>query len=170
VRADCGEFVIGLISGTCKRCWDKRRYRSQRKRILELNRAWREANPDYWRKPEFHERTRRWLREHPEAAKSHVRAAKRRRRARAAGRTVEEVQDTEAYIRVLGADPCAYCGGPADTLDHIDALAAGGNHVWDKLTAACRVCNSAKHTASLLTLLLRRYRPQTGHGEEPCCA
>jgi 5-methylcytosine-specific restriction endonuclease McrA len=67
------------------------------------------------------------------------------------------VRDTEAYIEILSADVCAYCGGPADTLDHIDALAAGGDHVWGNLAAACRVCNSMKHTASLLTLLLRRY-------------
>ena len=67
------------------------------------------------------------------------------------------MRDTEAYIEVLGADICCYWGGPADTLDHIDALAAGGDHVWENLTAACRECNSRKHRASLLTFLLRSY-------------
>ena len=154
---DCSEMVVGLIQGACKACWAKRRYAAQRDRLLALNKKWREANPDYWKQPHLRERNRQWLRDHPEAAKKHLRATIRRRRAREAGWTVEQIQDTEAYITVLGADPCAYCGGPADTLDHIDALAAGGNHVWENLTAACRVCNSTKHTASLLTLMLRRY-------------
>jgi hypothetical protein len=154
---DCGESVMGLIQGTCKSCWDKRRYVKQRERQLALHKKWREANPDYWRQPHLHERSRQWQRDHPEAAKKHVLAAKRRRRARAAGRTVEQVRDTEAYIEILGADVCAYCGGPAATIDHIDALSAGGNHVWGNLTAACRVCNSTKHAASLLVFLLRNY-------------
>ena len=154
---DCGTFVVGLIARCCKSCRGKRRYNAQRERLLALNRAWREANPEYWQQPHIRERNRRWLRDHPETARRHLRATIRRRRARAAGRTVEQVRDTEAHIAILGADVCGYCGGPADTLDHIDALAAGGDHVWDNLTAACRACNSTKHTASLLAFLLRRY-------------
>lgn len=154
---DCGEFVIGLIVRCCKPCWGKRRYVAQRERLLEQHRQWRAANPDYWRQPHIRERNRQWLRDHPEAAKKHLRATIRRRRARAAGRSVEQVRDTEAYIEFLGADVCAYCGGPADTIDHIDALTSGGDHIWENMTAACRSCNSRKHKASLLTFLLRDY-------------
>jgi 5-methylcytosine-specific restriction endonuclease McrA len=154
---DCGEVVVGLILGACKPCWDKRRYKAQRDRLLALDKRWREANPDYWKQPHIRVRNRQWLRDHPDAAKKHARAAKRRRRALSAGRSVEQMRDTEAYVEVLGADVCAYCGGPAESVDHIDALTSGGDHVWENMTAACRSCNSKKRTASLLTFLLRSY-------------
>jgi len=40
---------------------------------------------------------------------------------------------------------CAYCGGPANVVDHITPLVAGG-HPTDpaNLTAACSACNRRK--------------------------
>jgi len=146
---------MGLIQGACKSCWDKRRYVKQREANWHSARNGGRRIPITGGNPTS---TSAAVNGNvTEAAKKHVLAAKRRRRARAAGRTVEQVRNTEAYIEVLGADVCAYCGGPADTIDHIDALSAGGNHVWDNLTAACRACNSTKHAASLLVFLLRNY-------------
>jgi 5-methylcytosine-specific restriction endonuclease McrA len=58
------------------------------------------------------------------------------------------------YADVLLADPCSYCGGRADTVDHIVALARNGAHEADNLTAACRSCNSRKRTRPLLEALL----------------
>lgn len=39
---------------------------------------------------------------------------------------------------------CAYCGGLADTIDHITPRSKGGKNTWDNVTAACRTCNYKK--------------------------
>ena len=122
-----------------------------------MNKAWREANPDYWRKPEIVERNKQWQRDHPERMREISNAARRRRRARLAGADVSELEATEGYIRILRSDPCAYCGGPASDIDHIDAVSRGGGHVWHNMTSACRSCNATKRDASLVTALLRFY-------------
>jgi len=47
-------------------------------------------------------------------------------------------------VRQLVIGPCVYCGGLADTWDHVVALRAGGaNHV-DNLVSACAQCNRSK--------------------------
>lgn len=62
------------------------------------------------------------------------------------------------WREVLRRDPCAYCGGVAEHLDHITARSRGGKRQSDflNLTAACGRCNSSKHAHALLTFLLRR--------------
>ena len=152
----------------CRRCWDKRRYRQQRERILELNRAWREAHPDYWRQPHIVERVRRWQADHPERVRETTRAALRRRRARLSGAPIGDPAVTDAYASILRCDRCSYCGARAEHLDHIVAVSCGGGHVWDNLTSACSNCNLRKHDRNLLAfLLLLRQRPQTGQGDAP---
>jgi 5-methylcytosine-specific restriction endonuclease McrA len=60
-------------------------------------------------------------------------------------------------IALLRGDPCAYCGSRLDiTVDHIEPLAAGGEHHFDNLTAACRPCNASKRHRSFLMFLLDR--------------
>lgn len=39
---------------------------------------------------------------------------------------------------------CKYCGGHADTVDHIIPKALGGTDALDNLTAACGPCNYSK--------------------------
>lgn len=39
---------------------------------------------------------------------------------------------------------CQYCGGPADSIDHVMPRSRGGAHTWDNVAAACRPCNLAK--------------------------
>ncbi|MSO59492.1 MAG: HNH endonuclease [Ilumatobacteraceae bacterium] len=39
---------------------------------------------------------------------------------------------------------CAYCGGPADSIDHVHPRSRGGEHIWENVTAACRSCNLHK--------------------------
>lgn len=56
----------------------------------------------------------------------------------------------------LRNDPCAYCGGPAQALDHIVPREGGGDDDWTNLTAACNSCNSKKRTKSLLMFLAHR--------------
>lgn len=62
---------------------------------------------------------------------------------------------TAEYIEVVQRDPCAYCGAPSETVDHVDAISRGGSASWTNLTAACGPCNTSKFTAPLLLSLLR---------------
>src|SRR5690606_5957501 len=39
---------------------------------------------------------------------------------------------------------CAYCSGPADTVDHVVPRSRGGRHEWVNLVAACSRCNHRK--------------------------
>jgi len=39
---------------------------------------------------------------------------------------------------------CHYCGGPADTVDHVIPKSQGGSDDAGNLVAACTSCNSAK--------------------------
>ena len=39
---------------------------------------------------------------------------------------------------------CAYCGGPADTVDHLLPQSRGGRNTWLNTVAACTRCNNRK--------------------------
>jgi 5-methylcytosine-specific restriction endonuclease McrA len=39
---------------------------------------------------------------------------------------------------------CGYCGGPADTVDHIVPRSRGGERTWENSVAACFACNNRK--------------------------
>jgi len=39
---------------------------------------------------------------------------------------------------------CAYCGGHADTIDHVLPRCRGGGDTWFNLVAACQLCNGQK--------------------------
>jgi 5-methylcytosine-specific restriction endonuclease McrA len=39
---------------------------------------------------------------------------------------------------------CAYCGGGADTVDHVHPRSRGGAHEWGNVVAACVRCNHRK--------------------------
>lgn len=52
--------------------------------------------------------------------------------------------------------PCAYCGGTADAVDHIDSRRSGGRTEPENLTRACTPCNSAKGSMPLLMFMLWR--------------
>lgn len=60
------------------------------------------------------------------------------------------------YANALLADPCAYCGGPAATIDHIEPASRGGADEWENFAPACKACNTSKMTSPLLAFLLRR--------------
>lgn len=95
---------------------------------------------------------RQWRHDNPEKARQLSRRQLRRRRL---GRDREALE--WSYI-VLG-DPCAYCGAPAEHVDHIEAVARGGSNQWGNLTGACAACNSAKCDGSVLRFLLQRVDP-----------
>jgi 5-methylcytosine-specific restriction endonuclease McrA len=52
---------------------------------------------------------------------------------------------------VLGRDnsTCGYCGGTANTVDHIHPVSRGGQNVWMNVIAACTPCNSKKSDLTL---------------------
>lgn len=39
---------------------------------------------------------------------------------------------------------CAYCGGRADTIDHVVPRSRGGAHTWQNCVASCAKCNHRK--------------------------
>lgn len=39
---------------------------------------------------------------------------------------------------------CQYCGGDAESIDHVVPRSRGGAHVWENVVAACRPCNAGK--------------------------
>lgn len=39
---------------------------------------------------------------------------------------------------------CQYCGGPAESIDHVVPRSRGGPHSWDNVVACCRRCNTHK--------------------------
>lgn len=47
---------------------------------------------------------------------------------------------------VFGRDhgSCGYCGGTANTIDHVLPRSRGGRHVWENVVAACHRCNHLK--------------------------
>ena len=46
---------------------------------------------------------------------------------------------------------CAYCGAPADTLDHVIPRMYGGLTVRENLVPACRGCNGRKGSTGVWT-------------------
>jgi 5-methylcytosine-specific restriction endonuclease McrA len=44
---------------------------------------------------------------------------------------------------------CQYCGGPAESIDHVVPRSRGGEHAWDNVVAACRSCNVRKRDRML---------------------
>jgi len=39
---------------------------------------------------------------------------------------------------------CQYCGGHAESIDHVIPRSRGGEHIWENVVAACRRCNTRK--------------------------
>lgn len=79
------------------------------------------------------------------------------------GRSLREDGETHrrAWMRVVRADPCSYCGRRAGTVDHVEpqsrpARGIGGAHSWVNYAAACAACNGRKSTTSLIMFLAVR--------------
>ena len=88
---------------------------------------------------------RRWSTKPEVQARKRARAAQRRKRLR-----------EDAYYRHLSLDPCAYCGGPGGTVDHVVPLYHGGEDTWENMAGACHDCNTRKGTKPLLRFMLVR--------------
>lgn len=165
----CGGPFRRYVGGDafCERCSQARRY--------ELNREREKArSARYWRENQDRllelsiARGREWRRDPANADRIRsIKAAyralnreQRRRYGRERWRTMAADVDA-GVISVIRADPCAYCGSRTDiTIDHIEPLVAGGEHVPENVTAACRPCNASKRDRPLLAFLLERAAEQ----------
>ena len=54
---------------------------------------------------------------------------------------------------------CQYCGGVADSIDHIMPRSRGGGHCWENVAAACRPCNLTKRDRTPDEAGMRLARP-----------
>ncbi len=50
---------------------------------------------------------------------------------------------------------CQYCGGTAESIDHIVPSSRGGTNTWDNVVAACRPCNTHKRDRLLSETTMR---------------
>lgn len=127
------------------RDYAKRHYAENAEEEKRKARAWVEHNPA--RRREYLEGYADRRRELYYANHAESLAALHRRRG---------VRAEALELEILLGDPCAYCGGPTDTIDHIHPVSAEGDGEWENLTAACRSCNSGKHAKPMLHFLLER--------------
>jgi 5-methylcytosine-specific restriction endonuclease McrA len=51
---------------------------------------------------------------------------------------------TRAALMRRDAYLCAYCGGSAETIDHVVPRSRGGAHSWENCVASCTRCNHRK--------------------------
>lgn len=105
------------------------------------------ADPE--RRERKREQRRTWAKANPDKVK--IFRAKRIISQTLGGNTA--LQD---YVEILLGDPCSYCGGVTETIDHIVPLACGGKNEVYNITAACMACNSAKNDTKLIIFLARR--------------
>lgn len=110
-----------------------------KKAVTAENKQWRLANPE-----RFTANQTRYRRRNPDKVRG----------TSAARAEAKYDEQAIAYVDILLRDPCTYCGGPSDTIDHIEPVSRSRSSEWLNLTPACRSCNSAKGTKSLLTFLL----------------
>jgi 5-methylcytosine-specific restriction endonuclease McrA len=54
---------------------------------------------------------------------------------------------------------CQYCGGVADSIDHVVPRSRGGRHEWENVAAACRPCNLGKRDRTPDEAGMRLLRP-----------
>ena len=66
---------------------------------------------------------------------------------------------------------CAYCGGKADTVDHVIPRSRGGAHTWENCVASCSPCNHHKADKLLSELgwALRTARCRRRASTGGCC-
>ena len=110
----------------CTTCEGRRAYANNPQRVIKNTRAYQKANPVAYGECK--------------------RACERRRHGRKVGGTGVSVAEYRAIKAAYGGF-CAYCFGPADTMDHVVPLSRGGKHEAANLVPACKRCNFEKHNS-----------------------
>jgi hypothetical protein len=83
-------------------------------------------------------------------------AERREARERKVTRSQRIKKEPLVGVEYFRRDPCSYCGGKANQLDHIEPVYYGGAHDAGNITATCWRCNKEKATRSLVVFLARR--------------
>lgn len=68
---------------------------------------------------------------------------------------------TRAALMCRDRFSCAYCGDPADTVDHVVPRSRGGEHTWENCVACCSACNHRKADRLLVELGWSLHRAPT---------
>lgn len=55
-----------------------------------------------------------------------------------------QVPMTRSALMHRDRQRCGYCGGKADTIDHVQPRSRGGAHTWENCVACCADCNHRK--------------------------
>ncbi len=72
-----------------------------------------------------------------------------------------QVSLTRRAVFARDGGRCVYCGGPANSVDHVVPRSRGGTHTWDNVVAACRPCNAHKEDRFLSETHMRLRRTPT---------
>lgn len=123
------------------------RYRDRRREIDAAR--WAAQTPDQRRG-----RWNAWYLANRERSLTYKQAQRIIRRSKGADWTL--FPESLEYVRLIGLDPCVYCGGQAEAVDHIVPVAKDGTGAWSNLAPACISCNSSKRDEGLLSFLLRK--------------
>lgn len=126
------------------RAYVRKSNRTHYARTLKASREWKTRNRE-----RMGDYRRAYVAANPEKVKEWA-----KRRSKQPGYRI--LSSARPYCVILRGDPCAYCGGPMQHIDHIDPIAEGGSRGWDNLTAACQPCNHQKYNKPLLVFLLDR--------------
>lgn len=131
----------------CKAC--KRKY--EQEWIAKNSEKAYLKNSQYWHnnKEKRQKQAKAWRKANPERVEFH----RKKYRVKVATGNNPEVAE---YGMVLLNGPCFYCGKPAETIDHIVPVSAGGANDCTNLAAACKSCNSSKGDKSLFQFLIDR--------------
>lgn len=143
------------------RGYQKRYYKENSEKVRKRNKCYREENYEEVREREkrYREENRREVLEgkkrYREENSEKLRGMDRRRR-ELQHHAMRSAPYAEEYVALIAKDPCSYCGGEREHIDHIIPLSKGGTGDWDNLAPACARCNLSKGTKSPLEFLLAR--------------
>lgn len=71
--------------------------------------------------------------------------------------------EPQSWKDVVRADPCAYCGGPSETVEHVIPVSAGGKRSPGNEVGACVSCNASKSNTPLLRFLIEQHAHRPVH-------
>lgn len=55
-------------------------------------------------------------------------------------------------------DPCCYCGGRSDSIEHVIPVSLGGQSHYGNKVGACRLCNSRRSRQPFMPWLVKQHR------------
>ncbi len=127
-------------NGDKQRAWAKRYYRENTKKVQLRSAVYRDKNK---------ERIAAWMRDYRAKRPGPVVASELRRRARWANAPGRASAGQIAARFAFFGDRCAYCRGPAESIDHVIPLSKGGTHWPANIRPACLKCNASKRDKTL---------------------